>query len=203
MDANPFCILTPIFKDYERYLKEIVSKEENIKAQTSHNTELAKHRTKVEQNDNKDTSVEKKLDSSPFSIANANAKTTIAGTEWKPEKSIFSNVIANTKPIFGNAEQKTESSKSIFGNADATTDARRSIFGNIDSSTPGKNIFGNASAEKNPFLHKPTAVSDGKVDEEEVKSDAKPVAPTFPTSTFSFGQSSTSSTVTAGFSFGR
>lgn len=204
VDANPFCILTPIFKDYENYLKEIVSKEENAKTQTLCKTELAKHRIKIEQNDNKDVSAEKKLDSSPFGVTNTNTKTTLAGAEWKLEKSIFDVITSsNTKPIFGNAEQKLESPKSAFGNADATSDARRSIFGSIDSSMPSKSIFGNANVEKNPFLHKPTSASDSKTNEEQTKSDVKPVAPAFPSSTFSFGQSSTSSNITAGFSFGR
>jgi nuclear pore complex protein Nup50 len=29
VDSNPFCILTPIFRDYERYLTEIDEKESN------------------------------------------------------------------------------------------------------------------------------------------------------------------------------
>ncbi|XP_011693726.1 PREDICTED: nuclear pore complex protein Nup50 [Wasmannia auropunctata] len=199
VDANPFCILTPIFKDYEKYLKEITSKEESTKAQTSH--------TSAAQNDSKqDTSSEKKTEKSAYGSLNtiksmqSTKPPLTAGTEWKPEKSIFSNITANTTSVFSNAaEQKAESSKSVFGNTDnVTADKGRSIFGNVESTVASKNIFG--STESNPFLHKPTVSDSGNTDEEEAKSNAKSVAPTFPT--FSFGQSSTASNVTAGFSFG-
>lgn len=194
VDANPFCILTPIFKDYERYLKEITSKDEGTKAQTLHTSE---HTTK---NDNKKdtTSMEKKTEKSQFGNLNTNTKSALTtGTEWKPEKSVFSNITANT--IFSNTEQK-ESPKSVFVNTDVIPDKGKSIFGNIESNVSSKSIFGNTSVESNPFLHKP-AVSDSGNTEKEEKSNAKSVAPTFPT--FSFGQSSTTSNVTAGFSFGR
>lgn len=202
VDENPFCILTPIFRDYEKYLKEITSKEESTK-QTSH---IRSHATQIRQNDNeKDTNIEKKLDSSPF--ANSNAKSaSITATEWKPEKStLFSNIAAPTKSIFGNTEQKTENfPKSVFSNVDATSDKSKSIFDKMESNIANKSIFGSLNAENNPFLHKlSTTSNDGKTDEEEAKSNVKSVAPTFPASTFSFGQSSTTSNVTAGFSFGR
>ncbi|XP_029666519.1 nuclear pore complex protein Nup50 [Formica exsecta] len=201
VDANPFCILTPIFKDYEKYLKEITSKE-STKTQASHTPQCI---TQAAQNDNqKDTSTEKKLETSSFDTSNANTKSaSTVATEWKPEKSIFSNIAANTKSIFGNTEQRMESPKSVFTNADATSDKGRSIFGNIESNVAAKSIFGNANVESNPFLHKSSAVSDGgKTDEEDATSNTKSVAPTFPVSTFSFGQSSTTNNVTAGFSFG-
>jgi len=196
VDANPFCILTPIFKDYEKYLKEITSKEESTKAQISHTSE---HMMQAAQNDSKqDISSEKKPEKSPFSNLNANTKSVLnTGTEWKPEKSIF--FTANTKSIFSNTEQKAENSKTVFG-TDVTPDKGKSVFGNVESNV-GKNIFGNTSMENNPFLHKPTTVSDSGNTDEETKSNAKSITPTFPT--FSFGQSSTTSNVTAGFSFGR
>ncbi|XP_012224425.1 nuclear pore complex protein Nup50 [Linepithema humile] len=200
VDENPFCILTPIFRDYEKYLKEITSKEESSK-QTSH----IPHVTQVRQNDNeKDKNIEKKLDNSSFANSNANAKSaSTTATEWKPEKSIlFSNIAASTKLIFSNTEQKTENSpKSMFSNVDVTADKSRPIFEKMESNVASKSIFGNP--ENNPFLHKPSTTSnDGKTDEEEAKSTVKSVAPTFPASTFSFGQSSTTSNITAGFSFG-
>lgn len=199
VDANPFCILTPIFKDYERYLKEITSKEESTKARTSHTLE---HTTPAAQNDSKQhASTEKKPEKSPFGNLNANTKPALtAGTEWKPERSIFSNITTNTKSIFSNTEQKAESPKlSAFGNTDITPDKGRSIFGNVESNVASKNIFGNTNVESNPFLHKPAVSDGGNADEEEIKSNVKSV--TLPT--FSFGQSSTTSNVTAGFSFGR
>ncbi|KMQ95544.1 nucleoporin 50 kda [Lasius niger] len=203
VDANPFCILTPIFKDYEKYLKEITSKEESIKTRASHTPQRM---TQAAQNDNQEeTSAEKKLETSSFGTSNANIKSaSTAATEWKPEKSIFSNIAANTKSIFGNTEQKTENPKSVFSNADVTSDKGRSIFGHVESNVASKSIFGNTNAESNPFLHKSSVISDGgKTDEEDpAKSDTKSIAPTFPVSTFSFGQSSTTNNVTAGFSFG-
>lgn len=200
VDANPFCILTPIFKDYEKYLKEI--KEEEAKTQTSH---AAQQTTK---NDSKkDVTVEKKPEISPFGSSNATTSTLSTGTEWKSEKSIFSNITANTKSIFGNAEQKTDSSKSVFGSSgstDVTPDKSRSIFGSVESSAAGKSVFcGSTAAEKNPFLRKPAVSDSVKAEEEATKSDTKPIATTFPASTFSFGQSSTTSNASAGFSFGR
>lgn len=199
VDANPFCILTPIFKDYERYLKEITSKEQSTKAQTSHTSE---HTTPAAQNDTKqDISMEKKPEQSPFSNLNVNTKSAlITGTEWKSEKTIFSTLAANTNSIFCNVEQK-ESPKSIFSNMEVTSDKGRSIFGNVESNVASKSIFGNTGVESNPFSHKPAISDSGNTDEEETKSNTKSVAPTFPT--FSFGQSSTTSNVTAGFSFGR
>lgn len=180
VDSNPFCILTPIFKDYERYLKEIVSKEKSTKTQTTlHTTE---HTTKVAQNDNKkDESTEKKPDNLFGGNTNVTAKSPSGGTEWKPEKSVFSNITPSTKSIFG-----------------------APVFGNLESNTSSKSIFANMSAENNPFLQqKLSVVSDSKVEEVQTKSDSKPAAPTFPSSTFSFGQSSATSNATAGFSFGR
>ncbi|KAL0127920.1 hypothetical protein PUN28_003283 [Cardiocondyla obscurior] len=154
------------------------------------------------QNDSKqDISTEKKLEKSPFGNLATNIKSpasTAQVTEWKPEKSIFSNISANTKSIFSNTEQK-ESPKSVFVNADVTSDKTRSIFRSVESNV-NKNIFSNTSVENNPFLHKPIVSDSGNTGKEETNSNAKSVAPTFPT--FSFGQNSTSSNVTAGFSFG-
>ncbi|EFN84518.1 Nucleoporin 50 kDa [Harpegnathos saltator] len=197
VDSNPFCILTPIFKDYEKYLKEIVSKEENTKAQTTLQT--TEHTIKPMQNDNKKNDSSEKKDM--FS-SNTNTTTkSLVGAEWKPEKSVF-NITPSTKPVFGNTEQKTENAKTIFSNKDATSEVPRPIFGNLESNTSSKSIFGNVSVENNPFLQKLPIVSDSKTEEEQTKSDTKPIAPTFASSTFSFGQSSTTSNITAGFSFG-
>jgi len=187
VDANPFCILTPIFKDYENYLKEI--KKENITTEVSH-----VEQTQVTQNDDKkDASIEKKAESSLFSSSNTTTTSTLTtDAEWKSEKSIFSSITTNTKPIFGNTEQKTESPKSVFGNTDIISDKSKSIFGNIESNVTGKSVFSSTTPDKNPFLRKST--ESGKVEEEETN---------FPPSTFSFGQNPTTSNATAGFSFGR
>ncbi|KYN38402.1 Nuclear pore complex protein Nup50 [Trachymyrmex septentrionalis] len=199
VDANPFCILTPIFKDYERYLKEITSKEESSKTQISHTS--SEHITQAAKNDIKEISSEKKPEKSLFGNSNANAKSTlITGTELKPEKSIFSNITTNTKSVFSNTEQKTENSKSVFGSTDVTPDKNKSIFGSTESNVASKSVFGNTNVESSSFANKSTISDSGNKDEEETSSNAKSVAPTFPT--FSFGQSSTTSNVSAGFSFG-
>lgn len=198
VDANPFCILTPIFKDYERYLKEITSKEESTKTQTSHTSE---HITQIAKNDKQETSSEKKSEKLPFGNSNANAKSTLTtGTELKPEKSIFSNITTNTKSVFSNMEQKTENPKSVFGSTDVTPEKSKSIFGSTESNVASKSVFGNTSVESSPFLNKSTVSDSGNKEEVETNSNAKSVAPTFPT--FSFGHSSTSN-VSAGFTFGR
>jgi len=187
VDTNPFCILTPIFKDYENYLKEI--KKENVTAEVSHIEQI-----QVAQNDNKkDTNIEKKTESSLFGSTNTTTTSTLTtDPEWKSEKSIFSSITTNTKPIFGNTEQKTESPKSVFGNTDIISDKSKSIFGNIESNVASKSVFSGTTPDKNPFLRKPT--ESGKVEEGETN---------FPPSTFSFGQNPTTSNATAGFSFGR
>ena len=200
VDANPFCILTPIFKDYERYLKEITSKEESSKTQISHTS--SEHVTQAAKNDIKEISSEKKPEKSLFGNSNANTKSSLTtGTELKSEKSIFSNITTNTKSVFSNTEQKTENSKSVFGSTDVTPDKNKSIFRSTESNVASKSVFGNTSVENSPFANKSTVSDSGSKDEEETSSNAKSVTPTFPT--FSFGQSSTTSNVSAGFSFGR
>ncbi|KOX73664.1 Nuclear pore complex protein Nup50 [Melipona quadrifasciata] len=102
VDANPFCILTPIFKDYEKYLKEI---------ETKHGSEIEKP-IQTQSSDNKETTnTDKKNESSPF--GGTNAKSPFASTEWKPEKSIFGNISAGSKSIFGKSENSVDTGKQI------------------------------------------------------------------------------------------
>ncbi|OAD61738.1 Nuclear pore complex protein Nup50 [Eufriesea mexicana] len=217
VDTNPFCILTPIFKDYERYLKEIEAK---------HGSKIEKptQSQSVHIGDNKETSnTEKKFESSPF--GGTNSKSPFSSTEWKPEKSTFGNITASSKSIFTKPEHTLETGKSIFSSTDQTSDSHKSIFGNIEQKAGSKSIFGSSSSEKNPFLNKPCTVSD-KLDEQETKSDTKSTTTTTTTTTtaatttastttsttssfattstttFCFGQSSTTSNTSTGFSFG-
>lgn len=201
VDANPFCILTPIFKDYERYLKDIESK---------HGTEMEMGFHVSEQtqsaltNDSKDAAnTEKKLDITSF--GGINTKPAVSTSEWKTDKSIFGNINTGSKSIFGKSEHTVDSNKSIFSNTDQTSDVPKSVFGNIDQKPGTKNIFGNMNYEKNPFLSK-SSLPDNKSDEQESKSDAKTTATstfsTTNTSTFCFGQSSTTTNTSTGFSFG-
>lgn len=206
VDANPFCILTPIFRDYEKYLKEIEAKHGN---EVEKPITASEKTQSVHASDKKETvNTEKKLESSPF--GGAATKSPFSSTEWKPEKSIFGNISAGSKSIFGKAENTADASKSIFSTTEQSTDSHKSVFGNIDQKAGSKNIFGSVSAEKNPFLSKPTTAPDNKSDDQETKSDSKPATTTTSTSsfattnttTFCFGQSSTTSNTSTGFSFG-
>ncbi|KAG6803267.1 nuclear pore complex protein Nup50 isoform X1 [Apis mellifera caucasica] len=209
VDANPFCILTPIFKDYEKYLKEIESKHGN-------EIEKSSQAQSIHSSDNKEsTNTEKKLESSPFGVTNS--KSPFSSTEWKPEKSIFGNISAGSKSIFRKSEHTTDTGKSIFSNTDQSSDIQKSVFGNIDQKSGSKNIFGSSNSEKNPFLSKPSIASD-KSDEQETKLDSKSttvttsiasttttIASSFATTnttTFCFGQSSATNNTSTGFSFG-
>ncbi|KAK9297889.1 hypothetical protein QLX08_008550 [Tetragonisca angustula] len=199
VDANPFCILTPIFKDYENYLKEI---------ETKHGSEIEKP-IQTQSSDNKETNTDKKNESSPF--GGTNAKSPFTSTGWKPEKSIFDNISAGSKSIFGKSENSIDTGKSIFSSSDQSSGSHKSVFGNIDQKSSSKSIFGNPNPEKNPFLSKPSTTPD-KLDEQETKSDVKSTITTtnttsssFVTSnttTFCFGQSSATNNTSTGFSFG-
>ncbi|XP_076236110.1 nuclear pore complex protein Nup50 [Calliopsis andreniformis] len=205
VDSNPFCILTPIFKDYERYLKDIESKHGNGTEKTTHTSEQAQS---VQPSGSKESSPsEKKTDSSPFGGANvkssaseqwASKKPFLVPVAWTPERTKFGKISAGSKSVFGKTEHTTDNSKSIFSNTEQTTNVSKSVFGNIEQKTGSKSIFGNVSADKNPFLSKPSTVSDNKTEDQDTKSTSS----TFnTTNTFCFGQSSTTSNTT-GFSFG-
>ncbi|XP_031846333.1 nuclear pore complex protein Nup50 isoform X1 [Nomia melanderi] len=196
VDANPFCILTPIFKDYEKYLKEIETKHGNESDKTTRTSEQSQFEpTKV--TDNKETAnSEKKVDSSPFGGTSTKS---LISSEWKPEKSIFGSINTDSKSIFGTSDHATDSGKSVFGNSEQSSDSHKSIFGNVDK-LGTKSVFGNVSSEKNPFLSKPS--TDSKSQEQESKSELKSTSSSFgTTNAFCFGQSSTTSSTT-GFSFG-
>ncbi|XP_015510606.1 nuclear pore complex protein Nup50 [Neodiprion lecontei] len=179
VDSNPFCILTPIFKDYDKHLKEIEAKH----GQETTPTILSPEKTGEKSN----------LESSPVK-SKSNLET--GKTESQTKKSVFSN------PSVGNAESKSESS--IFKNVNVG----KSLFGNTETTSEVKSVFGSVSTERNPFLSTSfTAVEDKKKETESDITDQKPTAslscpPSGPTATFSFGQSSATSTASAGFSFG-
>lgn len=80
VDSNPFCILTPVFQDYEKHLKEIESKNEKSELES--------------------TGLRNKFDNSPLS---KNTKT----PEKKPEKSVFN---PTTPSIFGASKTTSVSS---------------------------------------------------------------------------------------------
>ncbi|XP_043253077.1 nuclear pore complex protein Nup50 isoform X1 [Colletes gigas] len=197
VDANPFCILTPIFKDYERYLKEIESKHGNGTEKTMHTSEPGQP---VHTSDSKESAnTEKKLVNSPF--GGTNTKSPPLSTDSKSEKSIFD--LYSYKSIFGKSEHTVDNSKSIFSHSEQPTDPHKSVFGNREQKASTKNIFGNVSSEKNPFLSKLSTVSDNKSEDQESKSDTKSTGSSFGTAaTFCFGQSSTTGNTPTGFSFG-
>ncbi|XP_076642089.1 nuclear pore complex protein Nup50 [Halictus rubicundus] len=197
VDANPFCILTPIFQDYERYLKEIESKHGNESDKTSNTPEQTQPEPNKASDSKENTNSDKKVDSSPFGGTNAKSLTSI---EWKSEKSIFDNISTDSKSIFGKSEHTVDNNKSIFSTTDQPSDTHKSVFGTVDK-LGTKSVFGNVSTEKNPFLNKSS--TDNKSEEQESKDDIKSTSSSFgTTNTFCFGQSSTSTTPTTGFSFG-
>lgn len=106
VDSNPFCILTPIFRDYEKYLKEIETKDVVESATGDKSEKLGqKPSADLPTSKTKSNSIVETQEKSVF----GNAPT--ASGEGKPESSIFGKVNAG-KSIFGNAESD---SKSVFG----------------------------------------------------------------------------------------
>lgn len=201
VDANPFCILTPIFKDYERYLKEIEDK---------HGSEIEKS-TQAQCNDNNEiANTDKKIESSPF--GRTHAKSPLKSAEWKPKKSIFGNINLVSKSISKKSKHTVNAGKPIFSTGQ-NSHSPKSVFDSIDKKSGSKSIFGSTSTEKNPFLSKPPTASD-KSEEQETKSDSKPTTTivtnttitssfaTTNTTTFCFGQSYATSNTSTGFSFG-
>lgn len=87
VDKNPFCILTPIFQDYERFLKEIEDKKETKGDNTSDKKEL--------------------FNSTPVQIPEKNTAQTIEQSSIKsPEKTLVKETPT---------EEKKEETKSPFG----------------------------------------------------------------------------------------
>lgn len=176
VDSNPFCILTPIFKDYEKYLKEIEAK---------HGQEVAVATEKTAQ-----------ITSSNNSPVKSKSNSIIGSVDTHKEKSVFGSSAS------GSIETKTESS--IFGNVNTG----KSIFGNTDKTAEVDSGFGSISKERNPFLSQSFSSGEDKKKEAATDTNDKKITPslsfpqTGPTATFSFGQSSATSTASAGFSFG-
>lgn len=150
VDANPFCILTPIFKDYEKYLREIEA-----------------HKTESNERVDKDEKKAETKASEPTSIFGT-AKTSLNSTEpWKPEKSIFSNVSNDNqaqKSVSIFAKPETKSDNKLFTSANSesnpffkksnppsTDDATKSdksavgIFSSVITVNPATFSFGQSS----------------------------------------------------------
>ncbi|KAG7198633.1 hypothetical protein KM043_005992 [Ampulex compressa] len=193
VDSNPFCILTPIFRDYERYLKDIESKHGN---DTEKSAPLPEEKPAMQSDENvKDNaSTEKSSDNSPF--GNASTKPSSDATEWKPQKSIFSNV--NADAIFGGI--------SPFNNAFSNTSTQTSMF-NVRRKKTMRDVLGREIPDENPFVTKLPNTTDNKSESEKAKSVIKTSSGSFPSTNtnsaiFSFGQSSATTNASAGFSFG-
>ncbi|XP_015172653.1 PREDICTED: nuclear pore complex protein Nup50 [Polistes dominula] len=203
VDENPFCILTPIFNDYTNYLNEIELKYGNeCKNSKKQDEQTSSAMDNTSKNDSKDVNNKKKENDNS---AEGTSKKSFSGlSDWKPEKSIFENVKLNAKSIFANTDQTPETPKSIFSKTEQLTNVQKPIFGNVDTNTSSKSIFDKGSPEKNPLSNKPTANSELK-DNNESKSDKVGSGFSFTSSnsaTFSFGQNSTTTNPSAGFSFG-
>lgn len=179
VDANAVCILTPIFRDYEKYLKEIEEK---------HGKELDS--TKLV--DKSDSKIE-------FKPTGKSQLAQITGqTEKKPESFMFGSSNKNPASEAGIAGWKPE--KSIFGSSSMSG---KSMFASGDNKSPFS-ATSTVISDKSPFFMKSPSAG---IKQNETKSDEKPTtSPSFPqvtqsSSTFSFGQASANS-VSAGFSFG-
>lgn len=110
VDTNPFCILTPIFHDYEKHLQAIESKHgQEVKKESS--TAVVDDVVVVEKKssiqDNVQETTEKKVENSIF--GSTSASSTLSA--WKPEKSLFGTT-SSTKSIFS-MEPKVENKSSL------------------------------------------------------------------------------------------
>ncbi|XP_014219582.1 nuclear pore complex protein Nup50 [Copidosoma floridanum] len=181
VDVNPVCILTPIFRDYEKYLKDIEQKH----GKKDENSKVTEGVTETKIEPPKTTESEKP-----------------AVTEAK-KPSLFVFGSSGSKPA-----SEGQSPISIFAGA---SNPDKSVFSS-NLKSDNKCPFGiksDTSSDKNIFSSK-SPVENNKKDEESKKVEEKPAGLTFSqTATtansgpFSFGQSpSTTSTLSAGFSFG-
>lgn len=202
VDSNPFCILTPIFKDYAKYLNEIELKYGNETGKSKQDEQTSSGTDAKKESSNKDSNNKSESDTTSSSTS---TKVQSGTSDRMSEKSIFGYASANTKSIFGNADSKSDTPKSIFSNIEQLTNVQKPIFGNVDTKTSTKSIFDKPNSEKNPLLTKPSSDSESKEGDNELKSDKTGGGLTFSSSaapTFSFGRSSTTTSTSAGFSFG-
>lgn len=111
VDTNPFCILTPIFCDYEKHLKAIELKhgQETNKESNPDEIIVVEKKSPISLDNIQETSTnqEKKIENSIFGNTSA---TTLSA--WKPEKSIFGST-SNKKLIFS-TEPKVENKSSLL-----------------------------------------------------------------------------------------
>lgn len=186
VDSNPFCILTPIFRDYERYLKDIEANHGRDSSRLRSNSDIvleppqatsSKLQSSSSMESATNESAEKKIDKPMFDGGKS------PGTDWSAKKSVFGSTIPDGKSMFGSS---------------------------TNDKTENKSIFGSTSTENNPFLNKNSPTSQNPEETEKSKSEQSSSGymsfsqANSTAATFSFGQSSTASTTpSAGFSFGR
>lgn len=127
VDKNPFCILTPIFKDYEKYLSEIESEKGDA----------------TEKNTNSDTT-DSKLSNEPKTTQITSHSSSIFGNSMsKTNENPFL-----TKPVTSEENPKESSTNTVsssvststftFGNASNTTTASSTVGFSFGSGTPFK-----------------------------------------------------------------
>jgi nuclear pore complex protein Nup50 len=183
VDTNPVCILTPIFRDYEKYLKEIelkYVKESKSPMVTEKNVEIKLDSKPTEKIPSLNPT-EKKQENFIFGGSSSKLQTEGASDSWKSEKSVFGTSSMPTKSIFSSTDKSDN--KSTF------------------------NVSFNTVGDTNLFLNKSSSI-DTKNNEDSPKTEDKTTSGlTFPhtslsSTVFSFGQSSSTSTASAGFSFG-
>uniref|UniRef100_A0A6V7I4P9 RanBD1 domain-containing protein n=1 Tax=Bracon brevicornis TaxID=1563983 RepID=A0A6V7I4P9_9HYME len=101
VDSNPFCILTPIFRDYEKYLKEIEAKRDEEKEESKQVEPSPKETPKptLMFGSGSNDSSEKKVESIFTNKTPASSPSIVFGTS-APSKSIFGT--SDGKNMFGN-----------------------------------------------------------------------------------------------------
>ncbi|XP_043287251.1 nuclear pore complex protein Nup50 [Venturia canescens] len=188
VDSNPFCILTPIFRDYEKYLKD-------IEAKHAHESFLS--------NDDEIVPEKPLATSSKLSTVAALEKTASSESLSEEKKSSFFDGVKTSTS--SNASFNWGSQKPSFGDMNSTT---KSTFTSGTDKKDDKPTFGSISTENNLFFNKTSNLSQISEETDQSKTEKSSGFGSFgqsttATATFSFGQSSTTgSTPSAGFSFG-
>ena len=107
VDENPVCILTPIFYDYEKHLKEIELKH----GKETNSAKTTQKKTETSVTAQKDLSASTEMKES-FVFGASKSSSDKSCNSWKPESTIFGNSTMTTKSVFSSMEKSDN--KSIF-----------------------------------------------------------------------------------------
>ncbi|XP_034946745.1 nuclear pore complex protein Nup50 [Chelonus insularis] len=191
VSSNPFCILTPIFRDYERYLKEIESQYGQDKSATSSTTNV----DKVEESKNSTITPSVKPLSSSETIKKSptsNNATSLPSIFSNTNKNIFQGISASgednpflkSNPVDRtqkSEENKTESKSLTFPQTSGTTAPTFSFGSNSYTSSSagfcfarGTVMFGNSATAQESEASKGDS-EDKDEDDEPPKVEIKPI----------------------------